>query len=92
MFAMLAITFGIPFLHANKEVSYSLSWAFSILLYLIVYGIAMEFVQKYLVPNRSFDVVDILFDALGAFAGYAIIRRVLYKKIGSDGNRSRNQN
>lgn len=32
----------------------------------ILYGIGMEFYQKYFVPSRSFDVVDMLADAIGA--------------------------
>jgi VanZ family protein len=36
----------------------------------IAYGIAMEFVQRDLIPNRSFAVGDILADAAGALAGY----------------------
>ena len=32
----------------------------------ILYGIGMEYYQKYFVPSRSFDVVDMLADAIGA--------------------------
>lgn len=35
----------------------------------IIYGIIMEFVQKYWIPNRSFDVYDILADSLGSILG-----------------------
>jgi VanZ family protein len=35
----------------------------------LIYGIAMEFVQRYLIPNRSFDMGDIIADGLGAAAG-----------------------
>ena len=38
----------------------------------IVYGIAMELVQKYFIPLRSFDLGDITADAIGCFAGYFI--------------------
>ena len=38
----------------------------------IVYGIAMEIVQKYFIPFRSFDVGDIIADAIGCFVGYLI--------------------
>jgi VanZ family protein len=31
----------------------------------IVYGIAIEYMQKYWIPNRSFDLGDILADATG---------------------------
>lgn len=36
----------------------------------ILYGISMEYVQKYFAFERSFDVTDILADAAGAFLGY----------------------
>lgn len=36
------------------------------LIFCILYGIAMEYYQKYFVPSRSFDVIDMLADAMGA--------------------------
>jgi hypothetical protein len=36
----------------------------------LVYGSAMEFVQHYLIPNRSFDAGDIIADAAGCGAGF----------------------
>ena len=51
-----------------------------VLLLAIVYGTGMEFVQKYLVVNRSFDGADIVADAAGAFIGYLFSRRVYIKK------------
>jgi VanZ family protein len=41
----------------------------------IAYGVAMEFVQRDFVANRSFDVMDILADALGALLGFLVIKR-----------------
>ena len=35
----------------------------------LAYGIGMEFVQKYLVNNRSFDTGDIIADAVGCVTG-----------------------
>lgn len=44
------------------------------------YGIIMEFVQKYYVPNRSFDVGDIIADAVGAALGtFYSIRKYIKK-------------
>jgi len=48
-------------------------------LYAWLYGIAMEFVQKYWVPNRSFDITDIIADGVGCFIAYLIFRKK-YKK------------
>ena len=44
------------------------------------YGIAMEFVQKYLIPYRSFDFGDIIADAAGCAGGLVFsIRRYIKK-------------
>ena len=34
----------------------------------ILYGIGMEYYQKYYVPSRGFDVLDMLADAIGALS------------------------
>ncbi len=49
---------------------------FLITLVWLAYGIGMEFVQKYCVVNRSFDLGDIVADALGCITGliYSIKR------------------
>ena len=36
----------------------------------LAYGIAMEFVQKYFIPNRSCDVSDMIADGIGGFLPY----------------------
>ena len=46
----------------------------------LVYGIGMEFVQKYFVVNRSFDEGDILADAGGCIAGWLFSYRRYIKK------------
>jgi VanZ family protein len=40
----------------------------------IVYGAAMEYVQLYLVPYRSFDERDIMADAVGAILGWGLYK------------------
>ncbi|HEX8277199.1 MAG TPA: VanZ family protein [Segetibacter sp.] len=90
MFFLLTVSFCFPF---TKIISArSISWFNQVALYVILYGIVMEFVQKYLVPNRSFDVIDIVFDSLGSIAGLFAARWYSAKKIGPNGNRGRNQN
>ena len=46
----------------------------------IVYGIAMELVQQYFIPFRSFDLRDMMANSLGAIAGYFISARRLIRK------------
>ena len=42
----------------------------------IVFGIGMEFYQKYFVPSRGFEVGDMLADALGALLALPFFNRV----------------
>ncbi|MGZ8557116.1 MAG: VanZ family protein, partial [Chitinophagaceae bacterium] len=46
----------------------------------IIYGIAMEFVQKYLVPNRSFDIGDVIADGAGVATGLLYSIKCYIKK------------
>lgn len=46
----------------------------------LLYGIGMEFVQEYLVVNRSFDIGDIIVDALGCTVGIIYCMRKVHKK------------
>lgn len=89
---VLTLLFCFPFRRSALSRQAVRSWIISIVLYGIAYGIIMEFVQKYAVRNRSFDVVDIVFDAIGCVIGGWIAWRLWGKKIGPDRNRGRNQN
>lgn len=46
----------------------------------IAYGIGMEFVQKHLVSNRSFDIGDIVADTIGCLAGLLFSWKSYIKK------------
>ncbi|HEY1872672.1 MAG TPA: hypothetical protein VGG71_16540 [Chitinophagaceae bacterium] len=40
----------------------------------------MEFVQKYFIPNRSFDVTDMIADGIGSVMGVIIFSKMFIKK------------
>lgn len=42
----------------------------------LMYGLLVEFIQKYWVPNRSFDLFDVLADMTGAVIGLVVWLRV----------------
>lgn len=46
----------------------------------IVYGIAMEFYQKYYVPSRGFEVADMLADAAGVFISLPLYQKIMLGK------------
>lgn len=39
-----------------------------------LYGLAIEFIQKYFTANRSFEIMDVVADTLGALMGAVIFR------------------
>ncbi len=45
----------------------------------LAYGTGMEFVQKNCIPNRSFDIGDIIADGVGALAGVILGLRYIKK-------------
>jgi VanZ family protein len=53
---------------------------YKIAFYFFLYGIAMEFVQKYFIPNRSFDVTDMIADGIGSVMGVIIFSKMFIKK------------
>jgi len=60
----------------RKKIRYFLQ----ITLFFFLYGIVMEFIQKYFIPNRSFDAGDILADGVGSIAGLLFSIRLYIKK------------
>lgn len=46
----------------------------------IVYGIAMEFYQKYFVPSRGFEVADMLADAAGVIGSLPLYQKIMRRK------------
>jgi VanZ family protein len=48
-----------------------------IFLYSVLYGIVMEFIQKFFIPNRSFDIGDIVADAIGSGIGLFVSMQLL---------------
>jgi VanZ family protein len=46
----------------------------------ILYGVVMELVQEFFIPNRSFEILDIVTDGIGSLAGYILSTRWFIKK------------
>jgi len=42
-----------------------------------IFGVAMEYVQKYWIPGRDYDLADIIADMLGAGLGYGLSNLLL---------------
>jgi hypothetical protein len=58
-----------------------------VLVVAIAYGLLVEIVQKNWVPNRSFDLYDVLADAAGSMLGLFVWLRVNKKVKGAEKNK-----
>lgn len=80
MFGTLVGLFYWPFKNAWLSPGFR-SKAILISMLALAYGIAMEFVQKNYIPNRSFDVYDIVADGVGSFLPVFLVGWVGRKMI-----------
>jgi VanZ family protein len=76
LFFILGALFAIPVKYRTSSKQAGIIWLLLICLCCIGYGIAIEFIQKWWIANRSFEALDILADATGATAafGYSYLK------------------
>ncbi len=67
---MLCFLFAKPFRLNSLPIGQKKKWLLRIVLGGIAYGTIMEFVQKYWIPNRSFELADIAADSVGCALCY----------------------
>ncbi|RXK83458.1 VanZ family protein [Filimonas effusa] len=71
MFAILTYLFGAAL---YKSFNYNRRLLLLTVAAGIIYGVAMEFVQKYWTTGRSFDITDIIADTAGCVLAYLTLR------------------
>lgn len=79
LFGVLQIAWSWPFTQSNYTALQQKKAFVLITLVAILYGIGVEFVQKYYIPNRSFDGYDIIADGAGTLIGCIFCIRYLIK-------------
>ena len=80
LFMILVILWSKAYSHKKNTHSGSRKIFLQIMITGIVYGIAMEIVQKYFIPFRSFDLGDIIADGIGCAAGYFFAIKRFYPR------------
>ena len=79
LFMILVILWSKAYSHSTQSGGRKIF--FKIMVVGCFYGIAMEFVQKYFIPFRSFDFGDIIADGIGCVAGYYFsVKKFLQEK------------
>ena len=80
MFGGITLLFCLPYFTAPYSLKYKLNQVTRIALAAIVWGIAVEFIQKYFVAGRSFEWIDWAADSAGVLIGWWICRKLLIQK------------
>jgi VanZ family protein len=70
VFALLVLLFCWPFYNSSYNKKERLQYFIRIAIAISIWGLATEFIQKYFVPGRDFDVFDWAADTTGAFIAY----------------------
>ncbi len=75
LFFVLVFLLYLPFYKKNYPIKTKQLYLFFMVMICIGYGVAVEFVQKYYIPNRSFDLFDIVADTIGCIIAYCVVRK-----------------
>jgi VanZ family protein len=74
LFGTFVFLWSFYFATKDEKKVFPIRKSLTILLIACLYGTAMEYVQKYFIPNRDFDIYDIAADVVGAVLGFLIVR------------------
>jgi len=73
LFGSFVFLWSIYYATRKEKNNHSNSRFVLILIIACLYGVATELMQKYLIPNRDYDIFDIMADSIGAVLGFLIV-------------------
>lgn len=77
LFGGLAFFFAFPLFRSDMPLKQKWNYSVRISLASIIWGITIEFLQKFFVPSRDFDLLDWAADAFGVIVAFWVIVRIL---------------
>lgn len=80
LFAILVTLWCWAFWMKKNDPEEMKTWYTRVALSAFIYGVAIEIIQKYFIPNRSFDIGDVVADGIGVILGYFFSKRWILKK------------
>lgn len=70
LFGMLAVLWMLPVAVGNTSYQHKLHWFIKVALGAAIWGYMAELIQKYFIPMRSYDLVDLLANTLGVVIAF----------------------
>ena len=79
MFSVLAFLFMIPFCKSDMTRINKWSFIIKIAISISIWGLTTEFIQKFFIPGRSFDLLDWAADSVGVTLAVVVCRKLYLK-------------
>jgi len=79
MFSVLAFLFMLPFCKSDMTRINKWSFIIKIAISISIWGLTTEFIQKFFIPGRSFDLLDWAADSVGVIIAVVVCRRLFLK-------------
>lgn len=80
LFGGLAFLFCLPFINSRFSKKQKINYLIRIGLAAVIWGIAIEFLQKFYVPSRDFDLLDWAADSVGVIIALWLIVIILKRQ------------
>jgi glycopeptide antibiotics resistance protein len=74
LFGMLAVFVMLPVALKDASIQTKNNWFIKVALGVTIWGLCAELIQKYFIPMRSYDVVDLMANTLGALIAFSVFR------------------
>lgn len=85
MFGGLTFLFCWPFNKSNFSSQQRSAYFIKIAIAASIWGLTIEFIQKFYIPTRSFDLLDWAADSFGAFTVFLFCKKWFIKKPSDEG-------
>lgn len=79
LFGGLVLLFCLPYFKAHFTLQKKIYYYIRISLAAIMWGLATEFIQKFFIPGRSFELWDWAADTTGVVIAFLLARRITIK-------------
>ncbi len=81
LFTILAFLFMLPFIRTTLSIKEKWHYLLKIAIAVSLWGLTSEFIQKFFIPGRSFDLFDWSADSLGALIALLFCRNRYLKQV-----------
>jgi glycopeptide antibiotics resistance protein len=81
LFGVLAVLWMLPVALSPLPVQNKKHWFIKVAIATALWGLAAELIQKYFIPMRSYDVVDLIANTLGAIIAFVYFKAKFGKAV-----------